>query len=185
MKKFYPLLVLLLVVTVAGLYGLDYYRKLREQQQEQTAHLLASCVNQGLLSLFRLQANDWRAKPDFFREQQLRLKKAVAQLQQSLLEGQPFAEWQEAVVICNKLTRHSNLQHETIYRPLGEFAAPEMSDNRTLKDQRSLRQRLRLIDRLRIAAQAAGPISGGSARRYSQPAAEQQAVVPEPRKRLA
>ncbi|AMX01210.1 hypothetical protein [Microbulbifer thermotolerans] len=155
MKKLYPLLAFLLVVSIAALYGLDYYRNLREQQREQTAHLLASCVNQGLLALFRLQANDWRAQPDFHSEQKRKLKEVEAQLPQQLLEGQPFAEWQEATVICDKLTRHSNLQHETIFRPLGDFAAPKMSDSRTLKDRNALKHRLRVIDQLKISAQAA------------------------------
>lgn len=155
MKKLYPLLAFLLVLAIAGLYGLDYYRKLREQQREQTSHLLASCVNQGLLSLFRLQANDWRAQPDFYREQERKLDKAVAQLPQQQLDGRPYAEWQEAIAICEKLTRHSKLQHETIFRPLGDFAAREMSDSRTLKNRDSLRRRQRTIDRLKVSAQAA------------------------------
>lgn len=155
MKKLYPLLAFLLVVTIAGLYGLDYYRELREQQREQTAHLLASCVNRGLLSLFRLQANDWRVRPDLYRKEEQKLDEAVAQLPQQLLDGRPFAEWQEAVAICEKLTRHSNLQHDTIFRPLAEFAGRKMADSRTLKDRDALRRRQRAIGRLRVSAQAA------------------------------
>lgn len=154
MKKFLPLLVLLLVGAVAGLYGLNHYRELREQQREQTAQLLASCVNQGLLSLFSLQANDWRKQPDFYRQQAQKLDTAVAELPKKLLDGKPFAEWQLAVDICNRLTEHSNLQHRTIFRPLGDFASREMSD-RGLKDREALEHRRRTIDRLKTSARAA------------------------------
>ncbi|MFC6633913.1 hypothetical protein [Microbulbifer taiwanensis] len=155
MKKLYPLLAFVLVIAIAALYGLNHYRELREHQRQQTAHLLASCVNQGLLSLFRLQANDWRAQPEFYREQERKLEESVAQLPQQLLDGEIFAEWQEAITICEKLTRHSNLQHGTIFRPLSDFAARDMTDARTLKDRGSLRRRQRIIGRLDVSAQAA------------------------------
>lgn len=155
MKKFYPLLLFLIVAAVAGLYGLDYYRDLRASQREQTAHLVARCVNQGLLSLFRLQANDWRERPEFHREQERKLEGAVAQLPQQLLDGHPFAEWQAAVRICDRLTQHSNLQHKTIFGPLGDFASPDMSNSRTLKNRDSLARRHRSINRLQVSAQAA------------------------------
>lgn len=155
MKKFLPLLAFLLVATIAGLYGLEYYRELRERQRAQVAHLLSRCVNQGLLSLFALQTNDWRARPDFFREQQQKLSAAAAELPEKLLEGRPFGEWQAAVEICEKLTRHSNLQHETIFRPLGRFGAREMSDIATVKSRAKLAWRSRNIYRLKVAAQAA------------------------------
>ncbi|MBB3063654.1 hypothetical protein [Microbulbifer rhizosphaerae] len=155
MKKYYPLLAFLLVIAIASLYGLDHYRELRERQREQTALLLARCVNQGILSLFKLQANDWRARPDFYREQEEKLDAAVAQLPQQLLEGSPFAEWQAAVEICGKLTRHSNLQHRTIFRPLGQFASREMFAPTALKDRRAQGQRRRVIGKLQVSAQAA------------------------------
>ncbi|WP_323846094.1 hypothetical protein [Microbulbifer magnicolonia] len=155
MKKIYLLLAVALAVAITGLYGLNAYRESREQQREQTAHLLASCVNQGLLALFRLQANDWRARPDFYRAQEQKLAEAAAQLPQQLLEGRPFAEWQQASAICEQLTRHSNLQHATIFEPLAQFTAREMSDSRTLKNRDSLRRRQRVIDRLKNASQAA------------------------------
>lgn len=155
MKKLYPLLAFLLVVIVAGLYGLDHYRSLRERQREQVSQLLASCVNQGLLSLFQLQANDWRARPDYYREQESKLDAAVAELPGKILEGEVFAEWQSALDICQRLTRHSQLQHTTIFRPLAHFAEREMSDLRSLKKHESLRRRYRTIDRLKISAQAA------------------------------
>lgn len=155
MNKRYPLLAFLLLVGIAGLCGLDYYRDLREQQGEQTAHLLASCVNQGLLSLFRLQANDWRARPDFYRQEEEKLNRAVARLARQQLHGRPYAEWQTATEICDKLAGHSNLQHRTIFGPLGRFAARGVSDNRTLKDRDSLRHRQWAISRLGISAQAA------------------------------
>lgn len=155
MKKIFPLLALALVGVVAGLYTLDYYRELREQQREQTAHLLARCVNQGLLTLFRLQANDWRARPDFYREQEQKLHQAIAQLPQQLLDGEAFEEWRESIVICEKLTRHSNVQHSTIFRPLAHFAGREMSDSRTLKDRDSLHRRQRNISRLKSSSEAA------------------------------
>ncbi|WP_193163476.1 hypothetical protein [Microbulbifer hainanensis] len=155
MNKYYPLLAFLLVAIVAGLTGLDHYRTTRAHQREQTSQLLASCVNQGLLSLFQLQANDWRQRPDFYRPQSEKLASAVAALPQKVLEGEPFAEWQAALNICTQLTRHSNLQHRTIFRPLGDFGAPEMSGNRSLKDRRTMARRQRTLDRLRVAAQAA------------------------------
>ena len=155
MKKFYPLLLLLVVAAVAGLYGLDYYRELRAHQREQAAHLVARCVNQGLLSLFSLQANDWRRRPDFQREQGRKLEETVAQLPQQLLDGEPFAEWQDAIHICDRLTRHSNLQHKTIFGPLGDFVSPVMSDSRTLKNRDSLARRHRTINHLQVSAQAA------------------------------
>ncbi|SEA18706.1 hypothetical protein [Microbulbifer marinus] len=154
MKKI-TLLALVLAGTIAGLFGLDYYRDLHTQQREQTAHLLASCVNHGLLTLFRLQANDWRARPDFYRLQQQKLEETVAQLPQQLLEGEPFSEWREGVAICDRLTRLSNIQHATIFRPLASFATREMSDSRTFKDRDALRRRQRVINRLKSSAEAA------------------------------
>lgn len=155
MKKIYPLLAFLLVAAIAALYGLNHYQELREKQREQTAHLLARCVNQGLLSLFKLQGNDWRERPDYYRQQAEKLDAAVAGLPQQLLDGEPFAEWQVAIDICNRLTRHSNLQHKTIFRPLGQFASPEMRDSRTFKSGKSLHWRLRTVNRLKVAAEAA------------------------------
>lgn len=155
MKKFYPLLAFLLVVSIAGLYGLERLREIRADQRAQTAHLLSRCVNQGLLSLFALQANDWRARPDFHREQEQKLNAAVAELPAQLLDGHSFGEWQAAVEICEKLTRHSNIQHQTIFRPLGQLASRAMSDSATLKDGERLVWRKREIYRAKVAAQAA------------------------------
>ncbi|WP_346838311.1 hypothetical protein [Microbulbifer sp. SAOS-129_SWC] len=156
MKKRFPLLALLLLVAIVGLFALDHYRKERAQQREQTAGLLASCVNQGLLSLFRLQANDWRRRPDFLAQQQRKLEDAVAALPEKILAGQPFAEWQNAVAVCKKLTRHSVVQHGTIFRALDDLAAPAMTDSRTYKDPGALKRRLRTLNRLRNSAKAAG-----------------------------
>ncbi|MFC4875123.1 hypothetical protein [Microbulbifer halophilus] len=155
MKKLYPLLAFLLVAAIAALYGLDHYREVQEKQREQTAHLLSRCVNQGLLSLFRLQANDWQERPEYYRRQAEKLEASIGQLPQQLLDGEPFVEWQSATEICDKLTRHSNLQHKTIFRPLGRFASAEMRDSRTFKSRGSLRRRLRTVNRLNVAAQAA------------------------------
>ncbi|SHF33722.1 hypothetical protein SAMN04487965_1972 [Microbulbifer donghaiensis] len=155
MKKIYLLLAFLLVAAVAGLFALQHYRELREQQRDQTAHFLARCVNQGLLTLFRLQANDWRARPDFYGEQEQLLEQTVAQLPGQLLEGDTFEEWREGIAICERLTRHSNVQHATIFRPLAEFAGREVSDSRKLKERKSLRWRQRTINRLKNSAAAA------------------------------
>lgn len=155
MKKLYPLLAFLLVAIIAALFGLDRYREVREKQREQTAHLLARCVNQGLLSLFSLQGNDWRERPHYHREQARKLDGAIEGLPQQLLDGEPFAEWQAGVEICRQLTRHSNIQHKTIFEPLGDFASPKMRDSDTFKSRRSLHHRQRTIDRLKVSAEAA------------------------------
>lgn len=155
MKKLYPLLLFLLVAVVAGLVELDHYREKRADQRAQVAQLLARCVNEGLLSLFQLQANDWRRHPDFYRQQQEKLNASVAALPGKILDGAPFTEWQRAIDVCETLTEHSELQHRTIFRPLGDVAAPSMSDTRTLKDRDALRHRQRTLARLRVATQAA------------------------------
>ncbi|WP_445365343.1 hypothetical protein ACJJJB_19395 [Microbulbifer sp. ANSA001] len=155
MKKIYLLLTLLVVVFVVGLYGLDRYREIKRHQQEQTAHLLASCVNQGILSLFRLQANDWKKHPNFYREQQQVLNADIEALPKKILDGKPFESWRYAVEICEKLTRNTNLQHITIFRPLGELASAEMSDARTFKRKESLRKRKKIIGGLKESARAA------------------------------
>ncbi|WP_444943265.1 hypothetical protein ACJJIK_15455 [Microbulbifer sp. ZKSA006] len=116
---------------------------------------MASCVNQGILTLFRLQANDWKAHPKYYHEEERRLGLAVKALPDQILEGESFARWQQAIAICEKLTRNSNLQHVTIFRPLGDFSAAEISNIYTLKDRGALRQREKVIHALYDSAQAA------------------------------
>ncbi|WP_371837265.1 hypothetical protein [Microbulbifer epialgicus] len=149
------MLVVLLAMIATGLYGLNHYREVKKHQQEQIAHFLASCVNQGILSLFRLQANDWKKHPGFYREQQQALRADIVALPQKTLDGKPFHSWKYAVEICDKLTRNSNLQHITIFRPLGELASIEMSDPRTFKKREALRKRKKIIVALQESARAA------------------------------
>ncbi|QFT53000.1 hypothetical protein [Microbulbifer sp. THAF38] len=155
MKKVLAAIAVLAITIVVGLYGLNNYRKTQKQQLEMTSHLLASCVNQGILSLFQLQANDWRKNPEFYLQQQRALNEAVEALPQKILDGKPFKEWKYAVDICDKLTRNSNLQHITIFRPLTDLASFEMSDAATFKNRKSLRKRKKTIGALRESAQAA------------------------------
>lgn len=155
MKKIYLLFIVLLVAILAGLYGLNHYREIKKHQQEQSAHLLASCVNQGILSLFRLQANDWRKRPDYYLDQQRELNEKIEVLPEKILEGQPFDSWEHAIDICEKLTRNTNLQHITIFRPLGDLASAEMSDARTFKQKASLRNRKKIISALKESSHAA------------------------------
>ncbi|WP_143729902.1 hypothetical protein [Microbulbifer sp. GL-2] len=155
MKKIYLLFFVLLVIIFASLYGLNHYREIKRHQQEQSAHLLASCVNQGILSLFRLQANDWRKHPNYYLDQQRELNEKIAALPKKILEGPSFNSWEYALDICEKLTRNTNLQHITIFRPLGELASAEMSDSRTFKQKASLRKRKKIIGALKESAHAA------------------------------
>ena len=155
MKKSIPLLAALVLLIVVGLYSLNHWREVREQQRQQVAHMLARCVNEGLLSLFRLQANDWRSNPDYYREQGAELERRADALSQKLLEGEPFEEWREATRLCGVLTAHSNNQHRIIFQPLGRFASLDMTDPRIFNGARALKQRKRIIGRMRTAAQAA------------------------------
>ncbi|AWF79376.1 hypothetical protein BTJ40_00200 [Microbulbifer sp. A4B17] len=155
MKKIFFILVVFVAVAIIGLYGLDRYQKNAERQREQVAYLLASCVNQGILTLFRLQANDWKARPDYYIEEENRLGAAVKVLPDEILEGEPFETWKHAIKICDKLTRNSNLQHVTIFRPLGDFSAEEISNIYTLKDRGALRKREKTIHALHESAEAA------------------------------
>ncbi|WP_226643807.1 hypothetical protein [Microbulbifer variabilis] len=155
MKKVLAVIAVLVAAVIIGLYGLNHYRKIQKQQLELTSHLLASCVNQGILSLFRLQANDWNKNPELYLQQQRSLTETVEALPQKILDGKPFKEWEYAVDICNKLTGNSNLQHITIFRPLADLASFEMSDAATFKSRKSLRKRKKTIGALRESAQAA------------------------------
>ncbi|WP_445362903.1 hypothetical protein ACJJIQ_20655 [Microbulbifer sp. ANSA003] len=155
MKKIFFILVVFIAVAIIGLYGLDRHRKKTEQQREQVAYLLASCVNQGILTLFRLQANDWKAHPDFYIEEENRLGVAVKALPDQILKGESFEKWRHAIKICDKLTRNSNLQHVTIFRPLGDFSEKEISNIYTLKDRGALRKREKTIHALYESAEAA------------------------------
>ena len=155
MKKHYPVAVLAAVLVIAGLFALNHYSTLRSQQREQVVHLLSRCVNQSLLSMFRLQANNWAARPDFYRQESEGLASATQALPAKILDGESFGEWQEAVTICATLTKNANRQHRTIFRPLGRLASSELWGNEGLKEERMLKRRQRLIAQVNVAAQAA------------------------------
>lgn len=155
MKKSITLGAILALFIVAGVSGLNHWREVREQQREQVAHLLARCVNEGLLSLFRLQANDWRKRPDYYREQAEDLVRKTDALPGSLLEGDVFDEWREAVRLCGVLTLHSNKQHQLIFQPLGRFASYDMTDPRLVSGSRGLKRHKRILSHMRTAAQVA------------------------------
>ncbi|WP_295802745.1 hypothetical protein [uncultured Microbulbifer sp.] len=155
MKKLYPLIALLVVTVIAGLYGLNHYSNLRAQQREQVSYLLSRCVNQSLLSMFRLQANNWQARPDFYRQEADALTAEVTALPEKILDGKPFDAWREAVSMCEQLTENSNRQHRTIFRPLGHMASTGLWGNEGLKEARMLKRRKRVIDQVQVAAQAA------------------------------
>ncbi|MDP5209891.1 hypothetical protein [Microbulbifer sp. 2205BS26-8] len=155
MKKLYLFSAALLLATAAGLYGLNQYRAIKKDQQEQVASLLIRCVNQGLLALFRLQANNWRTRPDFYHQQEEALNASVQQLPQKLLQGEPFKKWKYAVKICEQLTTNSNLQHITIFKPLGKFSPSEISGIRHLRKRQFLHKRERMIGGLMESVQAA------------------------------
>ncbi|GAB2892063.1 hypothetical protein ACCI51_02460 [Microbulbifer echini] len=155
MKKIIILFVVLIIVIAAALYGLNNYQQTQKKQLEQASHLLASCVNQGILSLFRLQANDWNLRPDYYLQQQRILNANIEDLPQKILDGRSFKKWSFALKVCDKLTVNSNLQHVTIFRPLADLASSEMSDATTFKSRKSLRKRKKTIGALRESAQAA------------------------------
>ena len=156
MKKFYPLVALILVISAAGLYGLDYYKKLRLHQREQVSYLLSRCVNQSLLSLFRLQANDWKKNPGFYQQEADTLAAEVAALPEIVLDGKMFGEWQAAEEICDRLTKNTNRHHRTIFRPLGYMAKTGLWELERLQDPGTLDRRKKAIYRVEVAAQAAG-----------------------------
>ncbi|WOX03938.1 hypothetical protein [Microbulbifer pacificus] len=155
MKKLYPLIALTIVLVIAGFYGLDHYRKMREQQQAQTAYLISRCVNQGLLSLFALQANDWESNPGQLDIEEKRLKQRVAALPETVGVEKPFTDWQGALEVCEQLTLNSNRQHRTIFRPLTEMAKKEIWSLQTAKSEQFQERRKRAIYRTKIAAEAA------------------------------
>ncbi|HEY8568125.1 hypothetical protein [Microbulbifer sp.] len=155
MKKLYSLIAVAIVLVIAGFYGLDHYRKMREQQQAHTAYLISRCVNQGLLSLFALQANDWESNPGQLDVEERRLKQRVAALPESVGVEKPFADWQGALEVCERLTVNSNRQHRTIFRPLTEMAKKEIWSLETAKSGRFQERRKKAIYRTKIAAEAA------------------------------
>ncbi|WP_428819676.1 hypothetical protein [Microbulbifer sp. MCCC 1A16149] len=155
MKKIYPLIALAIVLLIAGYAGLDHYREVREQQQAQTAHLITRCVNQGLLSLFTLQKNDWEKNPELLRAEEERLDQRIAALPDAVLVDKPFADWQGALEICQRLTVNSNRLHKTIFRPLMEMAKKEMWSLKNAKSSQYQSRRKRTIYRTKIAAEAA------------------------------
>lgn len=155
MKKSITLIAILALLLFAGFYSLNHWREVREQQRQQVAHMLARCVNEGLLSLFRLQANDWRRQPDYYREQAADLVRRTGELPGKLLDGEPFDEWHEAARLCDVLTLHSNKQHQIIFQPLGLFASHDMTDPRIFTGTRGSKRRKRTIGHMRTAAQAA------------------------------
>ncbi|WP_160151827.1 hypothetical protein [Microbulbifer sp. ALW1] len=155
MKKLYPLVALAIVLAIAGLYGLEHFQKLRERQQAQTAHLITRCVNQGLLSLFTLQSTDWSKGGGQLKTEEERLKQRVAALPEAVLDGKPFADWQGALEVCERLTVNSNRQHKTIFRPLTEMANKDIWNLETAKSEQFQERRKRAIYRTKIAAEAA------------------------------
>ncbi|MFV8782859.1 hypothetical protein ACNKU7_10595 [Microbulbifer sp. SA54] len=155
MKKIYPLIALILVLAIAGKKGFDYYQNQRAEQRAQVSYLLSRCVNQSLLSLFHLQSNDWKAKPEFYREEESLLRAAVSELPVQLLDGKPFSEWQAAVDICNRLTENSNRQHRTIFRPVAYMAKTGLWEMERLTDTRTLERRKKALYRVQVSAQAA------------------------------
>ncbi|WP_288129021.1 hypothetical protein [Microbulbifer sp.] len=155
MKKLFPLIALLLVAAIAALYGLDHYQKLRADQRAQVSYLLSRCANEGLLSLFSLQANDWKKNPELLKQEEARLLRAAGALPEKTLEGKVFGDWQAAVQVCERLTENSVRQHKTIFWPVKELAESELWNPGDLNDRRRLHRRQRDIDRARISAQAA------------------------------
>ncbi|WP_237059873.1 hypothetical protein [Microbulbifer sediminum] len=134
---------------------IGHYREVREEHRQQTAQLLSRCVNESLLSLFRLQVNDWRRKPAFYLQEAERLRENVAALPQQLGNIENYPEWHAAIAICEKFTEHSNNQHRTIFRPLGGFAELPVGDNRLLGNRRAMRVLRRNLASLEVAARAA------------------------------
>ena len=155
MKKIYPLIALAVVLTIAAYYGLDRYREVRAHQQAHTAHLITRCVNQGLLSLFTLQGNDWEKNPRQLNAEEQRLKQRVAALPDAVYDGKTFADWQGALEVCDRLTVNSNRQHKTIFRPLTEMAKKEMWGLETAKSEQFQARRKKAIYRTKVAAEAA------------------------------
>ncbi|WGL15316.1 hypothetical protein PVT68_11100 [Microbulbifer bruguierae] len=155
MKKFYPLIALIIVLAIAGTYGLDHYRKQREYQQAQTAHLITRCVNQGLLSLFALQGNDWEKNPDFLDKEEKRLEQRIAASPDAVLDGKPFSDWQGALEICDRLKVNTTRQHRTIFRSLTEMAKKEIWSLDTARSEPFQKRRISAIYRTKVAAEAA------------------------------
>lgn len=155
MKKIYPLVALAIALSIAAFYGLEHYREVRAQQQAHTAHLITRCVNQGLLSLFTLQGNDWAKNPKQLDAEEKRLDQRVAALPEAVYDGKPFADWQGALEVCERLTVNSNRQHKTIFRPLREMARKEIWSLQTAKSEQYQARRNKAIYRTRVASEAA------------------------------
>ncbi|MBY6190789.1 hypothetical protein KUV22_10210 [Microbulbifer agarilyticus] len=155
MKKLLSLIAVAITLVVASLYWLDHQRQVREQQQEMTAHLITRCVNQGLLSLFVLQSNDWAKQPKLLDVETRRLKQQTQALPDAILVGKPFADWQAALDVCDRLTENSNRQHKTIFRPLADMAKKDIWELDTAKSAPFQERRKKAIYRSRTAAEAA------------------------------
>lgn len=155
MKKLYPLIALIIVLAIAGIKGFEYYKKQRAEQRAQVSYLLSRCVNQSLLSLYQLQANDWKQNPDFHTEEAERLQTKISALPAEIIDGKPFAEWQAAVHICERLTENTNRQHRTIFGPVAYLAKTGLWEMDRLKDARKLERRKKALYRVQISAQAA------------------------------
>ncbi|WP_226663929.1 hypothetical protein [Microbulbifer aggregans] len=155
MKKLYPLIALIIVLAIAGIKGFDYYKKQRAEQRAQVSYFLSRCVNQSLLSLYQLQANDWKNNPDFHREEAERLQEKISLLPAQVLDGKPFSEWQAAVEVCDRITENSNRQHRTIFAPVAYLAKTRLWEMERLTDTRTLERRKKAIYRVQVSAQAA------------------------------
>lgn len=158
----------LLLGAVAASYFYAHHRELTEDRRQQTANLLARCVNESLLSLFRLQANDWRRRPEFYRREAARFRESAAALPARLLEGEVFPEWRMAVAICEDFTAQTNTRHRGMFEPLGAFAALPVGDNRLLADRRAHRQLGRTAQSLQVGARAASRYSGDLRQGFAQ-----------------
>ncbi|GAB2515678.1 hypothetical protein [Microbulbifer agarilyticus] len=155
MKKLLLLVAVAISLGIASLYWLDHQRQVREQQQEMTAHLITRCVNQGLLSLFVLQNNDWAQQPKLLDTETRRLKQQTRALPDAILVGEPFADWQAALDVCDRLTENSNRQHKTIFRPLADMAKKDIWALDTAKSEPFQERRKKAIYRSKTAAEAA------------------------------
>ncbi|KUJ83065.1 hypothetical protein AWR36_011045 [Microbulbifer flavimaris] len=155
MKKTIPLFAVLggLLICASLVWG-EWQRR-QQMDRQQAAHLLSSCVNQGLLSLFRLQRNDWGTKPDFHRQEEISLQVAVAELPEKILDTEPGRRAVEAEQLCASMTENSIRQHGTIYGPLGDLAQDGVLDPASLTERKASKRQQRKIRRLRVSAQAA------------------------------
>lgn len=158
MNKSIGLVVLMGGALIAAALVYGEWQRRQEDDRQQAAHLLASCVNQGLLSLFRLQANDWKKKPDFHRQEEISLQVAVAELPEKILAIKPSdysGRIANSVALCESLTENSIRQHGTIFGPVGNFAEAGPVDPAALVVEKNRSRQARTLRQLHISARAA------------------------------